>query len=147
MIKRLFLVLTACLACLGALTDCKDACGPAMPVISTVQALISDGEMAVDQAEAAFNAMNLPIDVKNTALGYIYQARTVLRSADTTLKSIASACQAPDALSLLKDLLPIWTLIEGLLGQNSAKLGYAPGAVVVAAPQIVVELRQRGVTP
>lgn len=145
--RVLFVILSLCMLSILS-PGCKifdSACAKAVPVITKAQAYVSESVIAVDQAEAAFAAMDLPPEVRREVAVNIARARTAIRAANEGLRFASDACSAPDAFGVLGEFIKVWPAVAALLAKHSDKLGYAPGTQVVADPAIVVEARLRGV--
>ena len=115
-----------------------------MPVITSVQSYIHDATTSIDQAEAAFSAIELTPEAKRQVAAAIAKARDALRVADKTVRLAADTCKKPDVFALLQDFIAAWSVIEPLLVQHSPQLGAAPGVPAVVTPAVVLEARARG---
>lgn len=139
------LILFSVLAVLPGCSWVRGACSTALPVITKVQSYTHEAQIAVDQAESAFAAMDLPPEVRKEVAVNIARARTAIRVANEGLRFASDACSAPDAFGVLGEFIKVWPAVAALLAKHSDKLGYAPGTQVVADPAIIVEARLRGV--
>lgn len=123
--RKLMPVMLLSLAAASGIACTPTKCNDAVPVLNTRQALLSDAQLAVEQAERLVPI--LPFDVQETGRKLIATARESLRTASSVLALASTACSQPTVTEVFDEFIKVWARIRELIATVTSRTGASHG--------------------